>query len=129
MWLCWRAPCQQSRKIRAVADPLRTQLVILKLVSKHIATFESVLPEIKADLKQERLRQELESASKSVTADFNLQYLGMSAQPALFTLQSNTQSSVHAATTPDQRKRTTSRRRMATNTAPTTMPPQTQSHP
>ena len=45
-----------------------TKLVFLKLVSKHTATFESVLPDIKAAVKQKRLQQEIEKASKSVTA-------------------------------------------------------------
>jgi hypothetical protein len=105
-----------------------TKIVILKLVSKRVAPFESVLPEIKADVKQKRLTQEVESASKSVTADFNLQYLGTSAQPALFTLRGDTQSLVNGAT-PDQRRRAFSRRPMAANTAPTTIQAQTQSHP
>lgn len=103
-----------------------TKLVILKLVSKRIAPFESVLPEIKGDLKQKRLTQELENASKSVTADFNLRYLGMRAQPALFTLHD--MESLNAATAPNQQRRMT-RRPMATNTAPVTMPPQTQARP
>ncbi|PYT96263.1 MAG: hypothetical protein DMG38_24475 [Acidobacteria bacterium] len=104
-----------------------TKLVFLKLVSKHTATFESVLPDIKAAVKQKRLEQELEKASKSVTADFNLQYLGMHAQPALFTLHPDMQSLANAAT-PDQRRRV-SRRPMARNTAPATVPPQTRAHP
>jgi len=103
-----------------------TKLVILKLISKRIDPFASVLPEIKGDLKQKRLTQELENASKSVTADFNLQYLGMRAQPALFTLHD--MESLSAAAAPNQQRRVTHRRR-ATNTAPVTMPPQTQAHP
>jgi len=105
-----------------------TRLVILKLVSKRIAPFESVLPEIKDDLKQERFRQEIDAATKSVSAEFNLQYLGMSAQPALFVLQ-GVPSLTSAATSPDQRKAATSRRRMATSIAPNTMSPQGQSRP
>lgn len=104
-----------------------TKLVILKLVSKRIAPFESVLPEIKADLEQKRLKQELEKASKSVAADFNLQYLSMRAQPTLFTLHGDMQS-LNAATAPNQQRRM-ARRPMATNTAPAAMPPQTQAHP
>ena len=103
-----------------------TRLVILKLVSKRIATFESVLPEIRDRLKQERLKQEIDAAYKSVSAEFNLQYVGLSAQPALFVLQGMS-SLASAATSPDQRKGATSRRRMATNVAPTTMSPQGQS--
>jgi hypothetical protein len=105
-----------------------TRLVILKLFSKRIATFESVLPEIRDDLNQERLKQEIDAAYKSVSAKFNLQYLGVSAQPALFVLQ-GVPSLASAATSPDQRKGAISRRRMATNSAPTTISPQGQSRP
>jgi len=105
-----------------------TSLVILKLVSKRIATFESVLPEIRDSLKQERLKQEIDAAYKSVSAEFNLQYLGQSAQPALFVLQ-GVPSLAGAAAPPDQRKRAPSHRRMATNTSPTTVPPQQQWRP
>ncbi len=105
-----------------------TRLVILKLVSKRIATFESVLPEITDKLKQERLSEEIEAACKSVSAEFNLQYLGLSAQPALFVRQ-GVPSFASAATSPDQRKGAISRRRMATNSAPTTMSPQGQLRP
>ena len=104
-----------------------TKLEFMKLVSKHTVTFESVLPDIKAAVKQKRLEQEIEKASKSVTVDFNLQYLGMHAQPALFTLHGDMKSLANAAT-PDQRRRV-SRRPMATNTAPATVPPKTQAHP
>ena len=104
-----------------------TKLEFMKLVSKHTVTFESVLPDIKAAVKQKRLAQEIEKASKSVTADFNLQYLGMHAQPALFTLHGDMQSLAKAAT-PSQGRRV-SRRPMATNTAPATVPPKTQAHP
>src|SRR6266576_2457259 len=104
-----------------------TKLVFLTLVAKHTVTFESVLPDIKAAVKQKRLEQEIEKASKSVTADFNLEYLGMHAQPALFTLHGDMKSLANAAT-PDQRSRV-SRRPMATNTAPATVPPKTQAHP
>jgi len=101
------------------------KLVILKLVSKHIARFESVLPEIKAEVKQERLRQEMAQASQSVTADFNLQYLGMSAQPALFTDAIEAPSTVHAAAAPDPRRRAVTRRPLAPSPVPTTTKPPT----
>ena len=92
------------------------KLVILKLVSKHTAEFESVLPEIKAGVKQERLWREMAKASKSVTADFNLQYLGMPAQPALFTFTEGAPSLAHAAAAPASRRRAVPRR---TATPPT----------
>jgi hypothetical protein len=100
------------------------KLVILKLVSKHTATFESVLPEIKAEVKQERLTQEMAKASKSVTADFNLQYLGMSAQPALFTVAGDAPSIAHAAA-PAPRRRAVPRRLATPNPVPTTTKPPT----
>jgi hypothetical protein len=101
------------------------KLVLLKLVSKHIATFESVLPEIKPEVKQERLRQEMAKASKSVTADFNLQYLGMSAQPALFTTAIDAPSMAHAAAAPDPRRRAVPRRPFPPSPVPTTTKPPT----
>jgi hypothetical protein len=101
------------------------KLVILKLVSKHTSTFESVLPEIKAEVKQERLRQEMAQASQSVTADFNLQYLGMSAQPALFTDAIEAPSTAHAAAAPDPRRRAVTRRPLAPSPVPTTTKPPT----
>jgi hypothetical protein len=102
------------------------KLVILKLISKHTATFESVLPEIKAEVKEERLRQEMAKASKSVTADFNLQYLGLSAQPALFTVTGGAPSIAPAAAPPDSRRRSVPRRRPAMpNPVPTTTSPPT----
>ena len=105
-----------------------TKLVVLKLVSKRVATLESVMPEIRDDLKQQRLKQEMEIAYKSVSAEFNLQYLGVSAQPSLFVLQ-GVPSLAIAETSPDQRKKATSRRRMATNIVPATPSRQVQSHP
>ena len=102
--------------------------MVLKLVSKRVATLESVMPEIRDDLKQQRLKQEMEIAYKSVSAEFNLQYFGVSAQPSLFVLQ-GVPSLAIAETSPDQRKKATSRRRMATNIVPATPSRQVQSHP
>jgi PPIC-type PPIASE domain len=102
------------------------KLVILKLVSKHTATFESVLPEIKPEVKRERLGQEMAKASKSVTADFNLQYLGITDQPALFTVTGDAPSLAHAAASlaPDSRRRAVARRPAASTRVPTpTKPP------
>jgi hypothetical protein len=83
------------------------------------------LPEIKAEVKQERLRQEMAQASQSVTADFNLQYLGMSAQPALFTDAIEAPSTAHAAAAPDPRRRAVTRRPLAPSPVPTTTKPPT----
>lgn len=101
------------------------KLVILKLVSKHTATLESVLPEIKDEVKRERLRQEMAKASQSVTADFNLQYLGMFSQPALFTVTGDAPSMAHAAASPDARRRAVPRRAAAPTPVPTTTKPPT----
>lgn len=104
------------------------KLVILKLVSKHTATFESVLPEIKPEVKRERLGQEMAKASKSVTADFNLEYLGMPNQPALFTATGDAPSLAHAAASlarPDSRRRAVPRRPAAPTRVPTTTKPPT----
>jgi hypothetical protein len=100
-----------------------SKLVILKLASKRVATFESVLPEIRDSLKQERLKQEIDATYESVSADFNLQYLGLSAQPTLFVLQ-GVPSLGLATAPPGQRKRAPAHRRTTTNTSPTTLPPQ-----
>ena len=117
----------QPGEVTPVIDSY-TNLVILKLVSKRKATFESVSPEIRADLKQTRLQQEIQNACKSVTADFNLQYLGMSVQPPLFTLGDG-QSFAQAAVRSDSRKRTTSRRRLAASTTSTTTQSEGESRP
>jgi len=117
----------QPGEVTPVIDSY-TNLVILKLVSKRKATFESVSPEIRADLKQTRLQQEIQNACKSVTADFNLQYLGMSVQPPLFTL-GDRQSFAQAAVRSDSRKRTTSRRRLAASPTSTTTQSEGESRP
>jgi hypothetical protein len=106
-----------------------THMVVLKLASKRTAPLESVLPEIKEDLRRERLQQEIQKASKSVTAEFNLHYLGLSAQPALFAVPENAHPYVQAGIQPDARQGTVSRRRLPATPAATTAQPQTQSHP
>jgi hypothetical protein len=59
-------------------------MVILKLVSKHSASFDSVEPEIRAVLREARVREQLETASKKIKGDFNLAYLGATTDPVLF---------------------------------------------
>lgn len=105
-----------------------TQFVILELVSKRTAALESVVSEIKENLKPARFRQELQNASSGVTAEFNLKYLGLSAQPALFSPLISAYSFGPGGTSPDSRKRTASRRPTA-NPAPSTRQPHTQSSP
>ena len=104
-----------------------TNLVILKLVSKHTAPFDSVTPEIRSGLKPALLKREIQSASESVSAEFNLQYLGMSAQPELFPLSGNALALSEARTLPRARNRTLSQQRMPE--APGRTPPQLQSNP
>lgn len=86
-----------------------THFVTLKLVSKQTAPFESVLPEIKANLKSARFWQELQEAGKQVTAEFNLQYIGLASQPTLFSPQISTYSSGPAALSSIAQKRKRSR--------------------
>jgi hypothetical protein len=116
----------QPGEITPVIDSY-TNLVILKLVSKHTASFDSVTPEIRTGLKPALLKREIQSASESVSAEFNLQYLGMSAQPELFPLSGNALALSEARTSPRARNRTLSQRRMPE--APGRTPPQLQSNP
>lgn len=115
-------PGDVSQVIDSYAD-----LVILKLVSKQTAPLDSVLPEIKSELKGARLQQEIQEASKSIAGEFNLKYFGLAAPPALFVLPGNSQSFARAARTPDARNRALQRRRMPMNPKVETVTPQ--SHP
>ena len=56
----------------------------LKLVSTGKEPLESVTPEIKAMLRQQRMEKELQGASEKVKAEFNLTYLGTPSAPQLF---------------------------------------------
>jgi hypothetical protein len=100
-----------------------TNLVILKLVSKQVAPLDSVITEIRSDLKPSLLQREIQSASKSVGAEFDLTYLGMSAQPVLFPLTGNTLIFSQLATSSDARKRASSRPHTPPP-GPTPLPPQ-----
>jgi PPIC-type PPIASE domain len=73
----------QPGEISEVIDSY-TNVVILKLVSKRTTPFDSVEPEIRNELKHALMLRELQEASKRVTAEFNLKYIGMSVQPSLF---------------------------------------------
>ena len=57
---------------------------ILKLESKHSVPIEIVQPNITTILQKERMEKELKSAAADVTANFNLDYLGMAYAPELF---------------------------------------------
>jgi hypothetical protein len=101
----------QPGEISPVIDSY-VDLVILKLVSKQTAPLDSVLPEIKAELKQARLQQEIQEASRSIAGEFNLKYFGLAAPPALFPPPGSSQSFAQAARTPDARNRALQRRRV-----------------
>ena len=58
--------------------------VILKLESKQPISIELAQPEIKPVLQRERKAKGLEDATKNVSADFNLAYLGVPSAPELF---------------------------------------------
>jgi PPIC-type PPIASE domain len=73
----------QPGEISEVIDSY-TSLVILKLISKRTIPLDSVEPEIRSELKHALMLKELQEASKRVTAEFNLNYIGMSGQPSLF---------------------------------------------
>jgi hypothetical protein len=91
-----------------------TSVLILKLVSKQGASLDSVMTDIKTDMRHARLLQEIQTATKSVTAEFNLQYIGMKAQPVLFPLPGSPQSQVLLGPSPEQRKRSAARKHTAT---------------
>ena len=58
--------------------------VILKLESKQPVPIELAQSEIKPVLQRERKAKGLEDATKNVSADFNLAYLGVQSPPELF---------------------------------------------
>lgn len=57
---------------------------ILKLVSRQAVPLESVRAEIKSGLTNGHLQLIMKDATKGVTANFNLAYLGLSSTPELF---------------------------------------------
>ena len=63
---------------------LAAACVLMKVESKDVMPIESVRMEIAAMLQLERLQGELTKLSKTINAEFNLQYLDMPAQPDLF---------------------------------------------
>lgn len=116
----------QPGEVTPVIDSY-TNLVILKLVSKQTASFDAAIPEIRSDLKPALLIREMQSASKKISAEFNLQYLGVSAQPELFSLSGNTPKPSEARTSPGAKNRTSSQRHMPGALGRT--PPEVQSNP
>jgi hypothetical protein len=59
---------------------------IFKLESRHSVPIEIAQPEINTILQKERMQQQLRSAAGDVTAQFNLEYLGLSQAPELFSV-------------------------------------------
>src|SRR3979490_2676482 len=86
--------------------------VILKLDSKQSIPIETAGSEIKSILRQARLEQEIQSASKNVKAQFNLTYLEMPAAPELFVAPALARPGVVPGTPPNGRSRKWPPRRM-----------------
>jgi hypothetical protein len=70
-------------EMTAVLD-LPAAIAILKVESKEPAALQSAHQEIEAVLRQERMKSQVGKLSAKVSAQFNLEYLGMSSQPDLF---------------------------------------------
>jgi len=85
-------------------------LVVLKLVSKQSVAAAEAEPEIKALLRQDRMQQELESAKKTITAQFNLKYLDLTSEPELFLPPAEAQQSAASRTGSDLRSQMMNRR-------------------
>ena len=86
-------------------------LVILKLVSKHSPSFESVQADIREILRPERMRQQLQTASEKVKGEFSLTYLGTTTAPNLFPAPSVARISPSGRSSTDPRARAVARRR------------------
>jgi hypothetical protein len=88
-------------------EELPDAFIILKLVSKQTVPLASVQAEIKFILQQQRLQQELQTASQSVKGQFNLGYLGVPTPPELFPVPGAAQaSSTGLGRASDARQRT-----------------------
>jgi len=70
-------------EISAVLD-LPAAFAIVKMESKDTAPLDSVRQEIDAALRRDRMQIELSKATKKISAQFNLPYLGLSSQPDTF---------------------------------------------
>ena len=70
-------------EISTVLD-LPAAFVILKLESKEPMPIGSVRQEVEAALRLGRMQNEVSKLAKTVSAQFNLEYLGMSSQPDMF---------------------------------------------
>jgi PPIC-type PPIASE domain len=70
-------------EITSVLD-LPAAFAVIRVESKDAAPLESVRQEIDAGLRRLRMQNQLSKFTKEVSAEFNLQYLDMPAQPDLF---------------------------------------------
>jgi hypothetical protein len=70
-------------EISAVLD-LPAAFAIVKMESKDTAPLDSVRQEIDAALGRDRMQIELSKATRKISAQFNLPYLGLSSQPDTF---------------------------------------------
>jgi hypothetical protein len=67
-------------EVSAVLD-LPASFAFMKLESKDPMTIQSVRQEIEAALRRYCLQNEVSKRTKSITAEFNLEYFGLSSQP------------------------------------------------
>jgi len=85
-------------------------LVVLKLVSKQSVPEATLEPEIKSLLRKARMQEELDSATKTVKAQFNLTYLDMTSAPELFVPPAEAQQSASSGEVSGQRSQMMNRR-------------------
>lgn len=104
----------QAGEVSPVLDSLGS-LVVLKLVSKQSVPAADAEVEIKSLLQRARMQQELETATKTVKAQFNLQYLDLSSAPDLFPPPEEVQRAANSRTLSDERSQMMNRRGMASN--------------
>jgi hypothetical protein len=86
----------------AVLD-LPASMAIIKIESKDAAPLQFVRQEIEATLRAERMKNEVNKLGKKVSAEFNLEYLGMPSQPDLFALTATNPSASRARTVAPRR--------------------------
>jgi hypothetical protein len=91
----------QPGEVTPVLESLGS-LVVLKLVSKQSVPLETAQLEIKSLLRQARVKQELDSATKTVKAEFNLKYLDIASAPQLFPAPGEAQQSARSGASSDR---------------------------
>jgi hypothetical protein len=57
---------------------------IIQLESKDVTPYEAARPEIEAGMRRDRVQTELSKLGVKVSAEFNLEYLGLASQPDIF---------------------------------------------